>query len=58
MNQAQSEALRKIVDHNWTDEERNFKEAGQPQGHIYEAFKSMSFSTTSPPWSTPMAKPA
>ena len=38
MNQAQSEALRKIVDHNWTDEERNFKEAGEPQGHIYEAF--------------------
>ena len=38
MNQAQSEALRKIVDHNWTDEQRNFKEAGQPQGHIYEAF--------------------
>ena len=37
MNQAQSEALRKVVDYNWTDEERHYKETGQPKGHICEA---------------------
>ena len=39
MNQAQSEALQKVVGYNWTDEERNFKEAGQPKGHICEALE-------------------
>ena len=39
MNQAQSEALRKVVGYNWSDEERDFKESGQPKGHIYEALE-------------------
>ena len=39
MNQAQSEALQKVVGHNWTDEERHYKETGQPKGHIYEALE-------------------
>ena len=39
MNQAQSEALQKVVGYNWTDEERHYKETGQPKGHICEALE-------------------